>query len=94
MLSIIAPDLCIERTKPKMENSQNLLKADDVTFSGQLHIPLPTGPGQLKEKLSAGAAPSAKLHAHIIEEAAEYALIEVTCSCGRKTLLKCEYTST
>jgi hypothetical protein len=92
-----------------MEIAQNLLKADDVTFTGQQHIPLPPrllvedksgGPGQSKQ--SAGTTPSpgrdgqaqAKLHAHIIEKAAEYSLIEITCPCGRKTLLKCEYAGT
>jgi len=61
----------------------HILKAGDVKLEGQLHLDLwNVQAGPLKEK---GAA------ARIIENHQEFAVLEVTCSCGRKIYLKCEY---
>ena len=69
----------------------HILKGDDVKLEGQFHLDLgpvqpPTG-GQ-KTTSPALAAPKAR----IVENHPEFAVIEVTCCCGMRTNLKCEYT--
>ncbi|MHC4070233.1 MAG: hypothetical protein ACYSR8_11800 [Planctomycetota bacterium] len=71
----------------------HILKSDDVKLEGQFRLdvaqvqPQTGGP---KEQSMALAAPQAR----IVENHPEFADIEITCSCGTKTYLKCEYAST
>jgi hypothetical protein len=66
----------------------HILKANDVKLEGQLHLDLwnvQTDPP--KEKGGTSSAPQAR----VIENHQEFATLEVTCCCGRKIYLKCEY---
>ena len=68
----------------------HILKGDDVKIEGQFHLDVglgqsPTG-GQ-KVPSPALSAPKAR----VVESHPEYAVVEVTCSCGTKTNLRCEY---
>jgi hypothetical protein len=66
----------------------HILKADEVKLEGQLHLDLwnvPAGPP--KEKGAASSAPQAR----VIENHQEFVILEVTCSCGNKIHLNCEY---
>jgi hypothetical protein len=66
----------------------HILKADNVKLEGQLHLDLWNAQAATpKEK---GAASSAS-QARVVENHEEFALLEVTCSCGNKIYLKCEY---
>lgn len=70
-----------------------ILKGDEVKLEGQFHLDVgpvqsPTG-GQ---KTTSPALAAAK--ALIVENQTEFTVIEVTCCCGMKTNLKCEYTGT
>ena len=66
----------------------HILKAGDVKLEGQLHLDSwNVQAGTLKEKDAAASAPQAR----VIENHQEFAILEVTCSCGRKMYLKCEY---
>ena len=70
--------------------TSRILKADDVTFEGQFQLDVTnTGPTVPKGKNMASIVPSA----NIIESNSDFAVIEITCSCGRITRLRCEYAS-
>ncbi len=69
-------------------NTRQILKADEVTFEGplQLTIDPPTTHGcQRAEPASAG--PSVR----IAQNQANFAVLEVTCPCGRTTYVRCDY---
>jgi hypothetical protein len=66
----------------------HILKAGDVKLEGQLHLDLwNVQAGLPKENGAVLSAPQAR----VIENHQEFAILEVTCSCGRKIHLKCEY---
>lgn len=65
-----------------------ILKADKVAFEGKFQLDLSKSESNVpKENELAAGAPIAR----IIESNSECAVIEVTCSCGRITRLRCEY---
>lgn len=72
------------------ETLGRILKSDDVELEGRYLLDVAPestgGEPQLK------SAPVAAVQARILENHPEYAIIEVTCSCGRKVCLKCKYT--
>jgi len=66
----------------------HILKGNDVKLEGQFHLDLgQTAPLQAKEKSMASVTPQAQ----IVENYPEFAVIEITCCCGTKTHLRCEY---
>ena len=73
-----------------METSGRILKKDDVELDGRYQLDL--GPGKFEAHGSASVnTVASEPQARIIENQPEYAVIEVTCSCGTKVCLKCEY---
>jgi len=67
---------------------RHVLKTSEVQFEGPLQLsldpvaaPVPSGPQ--------AAAPQARIR--IAENHPEYALVEVTCSCGQTTYVRCDY---
>lgn len=70
-----------------------VLKANNVNVQGQYHIDI--GHGQVVRTPSrpTPSASSAR-QVHIVETCSDYAVIEITCSCGEKTLVKCVYDDT
>jgi hypothetical protein len=71
-----------------MQTMNRILKSSEVEIDGRcnLNIGRPVSPAQTG-KSNAGAAAKAK----ILDNNNEYTLIELTCSCGQKTLVRCEY---
>ncbi len=66
----------------------HILKGSDVKLEGQFHLDLgQVAPVRAKEKSVASVTPQAQ----IVENYPEFAVIEITCSCGTKTYLRCEY---
>lgn len=65
-----------------------ILKGDDVKFEGCLRLDVAQVPPSLPKEKSAVSEPEAC----VVENYPEFAVIEVTCSCGAKMRLKCEYT--
>jgi hypothetical protein len=66
----------------------HILKADNVKLEGQLHLDLwNVQAGPSNQKSAALSAPQAR----VIENQPEFAILEVTCSCGNKICLRCEY---
>jgi len=76
-----------------MENlTKHVLKSKNVKFEGKLQLNQPW-------PQSTAAAPVNKStqritpQANIVEKHPDFALIEVTCACGNKMYLKCQYSS-
>jgi hypothetical protein len=66
-----------------------IIKADNVRLQGRIQLGA-AGKTILPKGKNAALTPS---QAHIVETSAEYAVIEIICSCGAKTYVKCEYAS-
>jgi len=66
----------------------HILKADNVKLEGQLYLDLANIQGRLPKEKNAGTSSP---QVHIVQNQQEFAVIEVVCSCGKKTYLKCEY---
>ncbi len=65
-----------------------ILKSDDVKLEGRFHLDLAQAkPARPQQAGAALAVPQAR----IVENHPEYAVIEVTCSCGTGMCLRCEY---
>jgi hypothetical protein len=71
----------------------HILKSDEVKLEGQFRLDVAQVQSQTggpKEQSPALPAPQVR----IVENHTEFADIEITCSCGIKTHLKCEYAGT
>ena len=71
-----------------MQTMNRVLKSSEVEMDGRCNLDIgrsasPAQPG----KSNAPTAAKAK----ILDNNNEYTLIELTCSCGQKTLVRCEY---
>ncbi len=69
-----------------------ILKGDSVKLEGRVHLDVvqaPVGDKQAlpKEKNAASDMPQVC----VVENQPEFAVIEIACSCGTKTHLRCEY---
>ena len=66
----------------------HVLKSNEVKFEGQFHLDAgQTAPGSTKGKNVGSVTPQVR----IAENQSEFAVIEITCSCGTKTHVRCEY---
>jgi len=70
---------------PKL--TRRVLKASQVQWHGSFRLDLHPKAAP-KTGASCGAAPT---RIRIAENHPHYALVEVTCSCGKTTLVRCEY---
>jgi len=64
-----------------------ILKSGEVNFEGQYRL----NHGQSDPRASSCSTGTTESHARIVETQNDFTLIEVTCICGNKTLLRCEY---
>jgi hypothetical protein len=68
---------------------RHILKSEDVKIEGRFQLMAE----QMEQNLSQqGNTVSTSPEVRIVEKHSEYAVIEITCACGRKTCLRCEYT--
>ena len=66
-----------------------ILKSKDVILQGRIQLGMvQTSHKAAKSQNSALVEPQVR----IVEKHSEFAVIEITCSCGTKTHIKCEYT--
>ncbi|MFQ6034687.1 MAG: hypothetical protein ACE5NM_02430 [Sedimentisphaerales bacterium] len=65
-----------------------ILKSEEVKLEGQVQLnaarPQPT-------PVPLGGKNGGRLTANIVENQPEFAIIEITCCCGARTYLRCEY---
>ena len=68
--------------------SGRILKADDVEFVGRFHLNVEkTTPGSVKTS----ARHTGPARVQMVENHPEFSVVEITCPCGTKTYLRCEY---
>jgi hypothetical protein len=71
-----------------LKTTRHVLKADEVTFDNPLHLGLdPAAQPHGRESPCASAGPSVR----VAQNHSEYAVIEVTCACGKTTYIRCDY---
>jgi hypothetical protein len=68
----------------------NILKGEDVKLEGQFHLHVAQGESAGQGPKQNGTAMSAP-QVRIVQKHPDFALLEITCSCGLKTNVKCEY---
>jgi len=68
-----------------------ILKAEAVKLQGHYRCDVGATPQQ---SVGAGKPVSAVPQVRIVENTAEYAIVEMTCQCGVKTQVRCEYGDT
>jgi len=70
-----------------VETAGRILKSNDVKLEGRFHLDVTQAGSSLPKQQ---AAASTEPQVRILENHPQYAVIEVTCCCGRKMSLKCE----
>ena len=65
-----------------------ILRPSEVNFEGVFKLELTPTAASTAAPTSTAAVPQ---KITIVENTPEFALVEVTCSCGTKTLVRCEY---
>ncbi len=69
----------------------HILKSNDVRLEGRFRLDAGRGvPGQA----NAGNVTLAQPQVLVVENHPEFAVMEVTCRCGEKTHIRCEYLAT
>ncbi|MGA2094485.1 MAG: hypothetical protein ABSH16_13960 [Sedimentisphaerales bacterium] len=68
-----------------------VLKSSEVEVEGKFSLDLagivPPGPNGKHPAQTSGAPAKVR----VLENQKEFAVMEVTCSCGRKTIIRCDY---
>jgi hypothetical protein len=71
-----------------IKTAGRILKSEDIKFEGQFRLNIvPGSPDLPKQTATATSAPKIRM----LENHTEYAVLEVTCSCGTKIPVRCEY---
>lgn len=73
-----------------IERSGRILRSDDVELEGQYRLGLLPNESDASGQNSSDAVMGAP-QARIVENGPTYAVVEVTCSCGARVCLRCEY---
>jgi len=66
----------------------SVLKANQVQFADPLALSVNPTPMQQGSKPQRSSVPQ---RARIVEKTSDYAIIEITCACGRTTQVRCDY---
>jgi hypothetical protein len=72
------------------ERTQRVIPADNVKIDGQVQLGLNNAAGLPKSAAASSSDPNAP-GAFIVEKNSEFMIVEVTCTCGKKTYLRCEF---
>jgi len=76
-----------------MEASGRILRSDEVELDGQYQLGLLTDKSEV-HRPERVAAVARVPEARIVENNPGFAVMEVTCSCGAKVCVKCDYSNT
>ena len=75
-----------------VKTAGHILKSEDVKLEGRFRLDLKQ-PVSAEDGPIGTKAPLAAPQARIAEKQSDFAVIEIVCSCAKKTYLKCEYSS-
>jgi len=67
----------------------HILKSNNVKLEGRFHLDVGQGVSSSENERNAISTPA---QVRIVENHSEFAVMEVTCGCGVKTPIRCEYT--
>ncbi len=67
----------------------HILKGNDVKLEGRFRLEVGQTPTSLANERNVTSPPA---QVRIVENHPEFAVMEVTCGCGAKTHIRCEYT--
>jgi hypothetical protein len=68
--------------------ARNILRSSDVKLEGRFHLDVdPINIPSPQKKAVNSATPQV----HIVESHPEFAVLELTCLCGNKSYIRCEY---
>jgi hypothetical protein len=73
-----------------MKTIRHVLKANEVRFDGQFHLGLSPEALAPCDKRPGGSVPP---RIRVAENHPDYAIVEVICSCGKTTYVRCDYNS-
>jgi len=72
-----------------MQNTEpNILKSNEVKVEGQFYLDAGSTGAPPQQQANAAVAAS---QVRILENHPEYALLELTCTCGNKSHIRCQY---
>jgi hypothetical protein len=71
-----------------MKAGRRILKSDEVKLEGRVRLDAAQA---VAPRPKAGEEPSARPQVRIVQNQPQFAVIEVICSCGVKTRVRCEY---
>ena len=72
-----------------------VIKSDHVVLSGSVRLEIGGGaPVRTEPSAQAGTFSEVPQEARIVESNNEYVIIELTCSCGRKSHIQCNFGDT
>jgi hypothetical protein len=69
--------------------ASRIIKNGQMEIEGRMTIDLGNFPPSAGQ--AAKGAPAAPAKVRILENQDQYAVMEVTCSCGKKTIIRCDY---
>lgn len=67
---------------------KRILRSDDVELQGQVQLNV-SAPGH--NPVRQQSAPLSSPSVRILENTSDFAVVELTCSCGLRTQVKCQY---
>jgi hypothetical protein len=70
-----------------VQTPSRILKSNDVEVEGLLHLDFGHSAASAKNTRNTAGASLVRM----LENQNEYAVMEVTCPCGRKTIIRCDY---
>lgn len=71
-----------------LKTETNILKSSEVEVEGQFRLDVQQSAAQPGQQANAGLK---QPQVRIVENHPEYALIELTCACGCKSNIRCQY---
>ncbi len=74
-----------------MTKHSSIIKGDDISIEGSFQLDLESQPGQQTVHTQPAASAEQPKQVRIVENNDQFAIIEITCSCGNKMHVKCQY---
>ena len=71
-----------------VKTAGRILKSEDVKLEGSFHLDVELADPAPPKGKNAANAPS---QVHIVEKHPDFAVLEITCHCGTKSYVRCEY---
>ena len=75
-----------------LKTQGHIIKSGDIEIQGSIQLGL-TGPSVSRSTAGRQAEVSANHQVTILENTAQFAVLEITCGCGEKIRVRCEYSN-